>query len=93
MRGRLIIARAVLPERLPLFLRISAADWTVGGWTIEDSVTLANQAKQRGVDLVDFYSRGSVPRNRSGESRFSSAVCGQHQERSANAHRCGRHDH
>ena len=26
---------------LPLFVRISATDWTEGGWTIDDSVALA----------------------------------------------------
>src|SRR6059058_4909472 len=30
--------RAVWPERLPLLVRISASDWTDGGWTVEDSI-------------------------------------------------------
>ena len=54
--------RAVWPERLPLFLRISASDWTEGGWTVDDSVALAKAVKQRGVDLVDCSSGGNVPR-------------------------------
>jgi 2,4-dienoyl-CoA reductase-like NADH-dependent reductase (Old Yellow Enzyme family) len=33
--------RAVWPERLPLFVRISATDWKEGGWSIDDSVTVA----------------------------------------------------
>jgi 2,4-dienoyl-CoA reductase-like NADH-dependent reductase (Old Yellow Enzyme family) len=53
--------RAVWPERLPLFVRISATDWTEGGWTIEDSVALAAQLKDRGVDLIDCSSGGNVP--------------------------------
>ena len=53
--------RAVWPERLPLFVRISATDWTDGGWTIEDSVALAAQLKDRGVDLIDCSSGGNVP--------------------------------
>lgn len=53
--------RAVWPERLPLFLRISATDWTPGGWTPDDSVALALAAKQRGVDLIDCSSGGNVP--------------------------------
>jgi 2,4-dienoyl-CoA reductase-like NADH-dependent reductase (Old Yellow Enzyme family) len=52
--------RAVWPERLPLFLRISATDWTPGGWTDDDSVALAKAAKQRGVDLIDCSSGGNV---------------------------------
>ena len=49
------------PERLPLFLRVSATDWAEGGWTIEDSVTLARSVKPLGVDLIDCSSGGNVP--------------------------------
>jgi len=52
--------RAVWPERLPLFLRISASDWTEGGWTAEDSVALAKAVKPLGVDLIDCSSGGNV---------------------------------
>jgi 2,4-dienoyl-CoA reductase-like NADH-dependent reductase (Old Yellow Enzyme family) len=52
--------RAVWPERFPLWVRISATDWTDGGWTIEDSVALARQLQDRGVDLVDCSSGGNV---------------------------------
>jgi 2,4-dienoyl-CoA reductase-like NADH-dependent reductase (Old Yellow Enzyme family) len=54
--------RAVWPERLPLFVRISATDWVDGGWTIEDSVALAVQLKDRGVDLIDCSSGGNAAR-------------------------------
>src|SRR4051812_15246397 len=53
--------RAVWPERLPLWVRISATDWTEGGWTIEESVALARQLATRGVDLVDCSTGGNVP--------------------------------
>ena len=53
--------RRVWPERLPLWLRISASDWTEGGWTIDDSVALAWQVKALGVDLIDTSSGGIVP--------------------------------
>lgn len=52
--------RAVWPERLPLFLRISASDWVEGGWNIEESVELARAAQNRGVDLIDCSSGGNV---------------------------------
>jgi 2,4-dienoyl-CoA reductase-like NADH-dependent reductase (Old Yellow Enzyme family) len=52
--------RSVWPERLPLWVRISATDWTEGGWTVEDSVALARQLKPRGVDLIDCSSGGNV---------------------------------
>lgn len=54
--------RVVWPERLPLFVRISASDWTEGGWTPDDSVAFAKAVKQRGVDLIDCSSGGNVPR-------------------------------
>jgi 2,4-dienoyl-CoA reductase-like NADH-dependent reductase (Old Yellow Enzyme family) len=53
--------REVWPERLPLWLRISATDWADGGWTVEESVELARQVKPLGVDLVDVSSGGLVP--------------------------------
>ncbi len=45
----------------PLFVRISATDWTNGGWTIEDSVILAKKLKEYGVDLIDTSTGGNVP--------------------------------
>ncbi len=52
--------RAVWPDSLPLFVRISATDWTPGGWDIEQSVELARVLAQHGVDLVDCSSGGNV---------------------------------
>jgi 2,4-dienoyl-CoA reductase-like NADH-dependent reductase (Old Yellow Enzyme family) len=42
----------------PLFVRISAADWIEGGWSIDDSVQLSNILKTKGVDLIDCSSAG-----------------------------------
>ncbi len=52
---------ALLPNHLPLLVRISATDWTAGGWTIEDSVELAKVLKAEGVDLIDTSTGGNVP--------------------------------
>ena len=52
--------RGVWPEKYPLFVRISATDWTEGGWTIEDSVALAKVLKPLGVDLIDCSSGGNI---------------------------------
>ena len=49
------------PESKPLFVRISASDWTDGGWTIDDSIKLGTLLKQNGVDLIDCSSGGLVP--------------------------------
>ncbi len=48
------------PERLPLFVRISATDWADGGWNIDESVQLARRLRENGVDLVDASSGGMV---------------------------------
>jgi 2,4-dienoyl-CoA reductase-like NADH-dependent reductase (Old Yellow Enzyme family) len=64
-RTRLLIevvdaVRGVWPERLPLFVRISATDWAEGGWNIDESVQLAGVLRQHGVDLIDCSSGGLV---------------------------------
>jgi 2,4-dienoyl-CoA reductase-like NADH-dependent reductase (Old Yellow Enzyme family) len=66
-RARLLLevvaaVRQVWPERLPLFVRISATDWVEGGWTADDSVELARLIKPEGVDLIDCSSGGNVAR-------------------------------
>ncbi|MEN9894499.1 MAG: dehydrogenase, partial [Pseudomonadota bacterium] len=50
--------RAIWPQDKPLFTRISATDAIEGGWTIEDSLVLARELKNRGVDVVDCSSGG-----------------------------------
>lgn len=50
------------PEGLPLFVRISATDWTEGGWDVEQSVDLARALQSLGVDLFDCSSGGNVPK-------------------------------
>jgi 2,4-dienoyl-CoA reductase-like NADH-dependent reductase (Old Yellow Enzyme family) len=54
--------RKVLPERCPLFVRISATDWTDGGWDIEQSIELARRLKSLGVDVIDTSSGGNIER-------------------------------
>jgi 2,4-dienoyl-CoA reductase-like NADH-dependent reductase (Old Yellow Enzyme family) len=53
--------RSILPEELPLFVRLSATDWAEGGWDLDQSVALAKELKELGVDLVDCSSGGLVP--------------------------------
>ncbi len=52
--------RARVGEDVPLFVRISASDYTPGGWDIEESVALAVALKGAGVDLIDVSSGGNV---------------------------------
>lgn len=52
--------RGVWPQESPLFVRISATDWTEGGWDGADSVVLAQRVQPLGVDVVDCSSGGNV---------------------------------
>ena len=47
------------PERLPLFVRVSATDWVHGGLSIDDTVEFARLVKAEGVDLLDVSSGGN----------------------------------
>jgi 2,4-dienoyl-CoA reductase-like NADH-dependent reductase (Old Yellow Enzyme family) len=62
LRETVAAVREVMPDRDPLFVRISGTDWAEGGWTAEDSVALARQLMPLGVDLCDCSSGGLVPR-------------------------------
>jgi 2,4-dienoyl-CoA reductase-like NADH-dependent reductase (Old Yellow Enzyme family) len=56
--------RAVWPEQLPLFVRISASDWVAGGWDIDESVELSRRLGGLGVDLIDCSSGGLAPQQK-----------------------------
>lgn len=53
--------RRVWPERLPLFVRVSATDWAEGGWDLSQTIELARRLKALGVDLIDCSSGALVP--------------------------------
>ncbi|MBE0690744.1 MAG: NADH:flavin oxidoreductase/NADH oxidase [Anaerolineae bacterium] len=50
--------RAVWPDDLPVFVRISATDWVEGGWDLEQSLELCRRLKEIGIDLIDCSSGG-----------------------------------
>ena len=64
MRFALEVVRRVRkewPATLPLFFRISATDWSdEGGWTVDDSVALAQRLKPLEVDVIDCSSGGNL---------------------------------
>ena len=63
MRFPLEVVRAVrevVPQSMPLFARISATDWIDSGWTMEDSIILARELREAGIDLVDCSSGGNL---------------------------------
>ena len=53
--------RAVWPDDLPLWVRISATDWVEGGWDEDASVELARALAPLGCDVVDVSTGGTVP--------------------------------
>lgn len=52
--------RKTWPESKPLLVRVSATDWTDGGWDLEQTVALAKELKKLGVDLIDTSTGGNV---------------------------------
>ena len=58
------VVRRLMSDDMPLFVRISATDWTDGGWDADQSVVLAGRLKELGVDLIDVSSGALVPRAR-----------------------------
>ena len=54
--------RAAWPADKPLFFRTSSIDGIEGGWEIEDTITLAKELKQIGVDVIDCSSGGHSPK-------------------------------
>ena len=53
--------REAFPVERPVLARISATDWVDGGWDLEQSIVLARELREAGVDLVDCSSGGTVP--------------------------------
>lgn len=62
LRDTVADIRKMVPERCPLFVRVSATDWVEGGWDIEQSIELARLLKDLGVDLIDCSSGGNTAR-------------------------------
>lgn len=64
LRFPLRVARTIRkewPEKLPVFVRISATDWLPDGWDIDQSVVLAGKLREIGIDLIDCSSGFAVP--------------------------------
>lgn len=52
--------RSVMPEVVPLFVRLSCTDWVEGGWDINDTIRLVKLLKEEEVDLIDCSSGGNI---------------------------------
>lgn len=53
--------RHVLPDQMPLWVRISATDWVPDGWDIKQSIALSSKLKSLDVDLMDCSSGAILP--------------------------------
>ena len=56
-----VAMRAAWPQHKPMFVRISAHDWALGGNTDDDAVVIAAAFKQAGADLIDVSSGQTTP--------------------------------
>lgn len=56
--------RDAWPASKPLFCRLSAVDGSVDGWSLDDSVILARELSQLGVDVIDCSSGGLTEETR-----------------------------
>ena len=52
--------RSLIPQSVPLLVRVSATDWAAGGWDLDQTVRLAKVLKEHDVDLVDVSTGGIV---------------------------------
>ncbi|MCH8868478.1 MAG: NADH:flavin oxidoreductase/NADH oxidase [Chloroflexi bacterium] len=53
--------RNEIPERMPLFVRVSATEYMEGGWDVDECVELCRWLGREGVDLIDCSSGGNSP--------------------------------
>jgi 2,4-dienoyl-CoA reductase-like NADH-dependent reductase (Old Yellow Enzyme family) len=53
--------RAVVPQAIPLGVRVSGTDWIEGGWDIEQTVVLGRALAERGCAFIDASSGGVSP--------------------------------
>lgn len=65
LQGRIRLAleitqavRAAIPDEVPLFFRTSAVDGVPEGWSLDDTVVLASELREAGVDVMDCSSSG-----------------------------------
>jgi 2,4-dienoyl-CoA reductase-like NADH-dependent reductase (Old Yellow Enzyme family) len=53
--------RAAYPSQRPVTMRVSATDWAIGGWTIEQTVVFARALEARGCSAIHVSSGGLTP--------------------------------
>lgn len=53
--------REVVPETMPIFVRVSGSEYSEEGYSIDDMVYYCNRFREVGVDLIDVSSGGNLP--------------------------------
>ena len=53
--------RAAFPAHKPVGIKVSSTDWIEGSWDLPQTIELAKELKQRGVDWIDASSGGVSP--------------------------------
>lgn len=53
--------RAVLPRSMPLFMRVSASEWTPEGYRFPEFLAMCRAFRDAGIDLFDVTSGGNSP--------------------------------
>ncbi|TGO57671.1 hypothetical protein BCON_0063g00280 [Botryotinia convoluta] len=72
--------RSVIPEGMPLLLRISATEWLedVESWDVPDTIKLAKLLPALGVDLLDVSSAGNSPTQKIGmHTNYQISIAGE----------------
>jgi 2,4-dienoyl-CoA reductase-like NADH-dependent reductase (Old Yellow Enzyme family) len=54
--------REAVPAHKPVWMRLSATDWVEGGWSVEDTVALAEALETRGAAATHVSSGGMSPK-------------------------------
>lgn len=71
--------REVIPQDMPLLVRVPGSDWVEGGIEVDDLISLSKELAKRGVDLIDVTTGGLMSTQKiisgpSYQAPFSKAV-------------------
>ncbi|HEU4962540.1 MAG TPA: NADPH dehydrogenase NamA [Bacilli bacterium] len=53
--------KAVIPQEMPLLIRVSASEYSEDSYSLDEMVEMIKRMKEAGVDMVDCSSGGTLP--------------------------------
>ena len=72
------LTRSLIPDTMPLFVRLSATDWLehedYDSWTLDQSVKLASLLAEKGVDVLDVSSGGLASAQKIDKNRYDAKI-------------------